>query len=403
MNRIAHFFQLPSLNPEYVSYLYIPPLISLESIFVSIVESIHPLFFITAIVILLLAWFVWIKLRYPFWSCQPVKHTYSWLPKRGLMHPVLPKTKFYEPQKVKTATEILEPTRQEICRLLQSHWIPSDRAFCDIQPADLADFAVASMFQDGKGCVISRTAHLYIPDASMIPVLVQDYFAVGRDEPVDTARRLFDSHEYNCRVMKPEYKVSVFKKEVDLLEGVVPWIEYTCSTFPIENRKLRRLPPDFTVVRVQKQNTDLLHDFLRSGIEQAVVLDIGTLLAMLKTNQMYMYGLKRGDQVFALYWFKNAHVRHEDMDGNALHFIASFRNTENDDLFSLGFSHSLREVLREYREYRVLMMDSIGANGEIVELWKRTHRSIGETRCAYYLYNWGIPQMMDKEKCLVIV
>ena len=395
MDQIVDFFQN---NIAFPSFYYGPD--------EPVLPNINPLLAVAILVMGLIFWFVWIKLRYPFWSCQPVKHTYSWLPKRGLMHPVLPKTKFYEPQKVKTATEISEPTRQEICRLLQSHWIPSDRAFCDIQPADFADFAVASIFRQYdlvKGCVISRTANLYIPDASMIPVLVQDYFAVGRDEPVDTARRLFDSHEYNCRGMKPEYKVSVFKKEVDLLEGVVPWIEYTCSTFPIENRKLRRLPPNFTVVRVQKQNTDLLHDFLRSGIEQAVVLDIGTLLAMLKTNQMYMYGLKRGDQVFALYWFKNAHVRHEDMDGNALHFIGSFRNTENDDLFSLGFSLSLREVLREYREYRVLMMDSIGANGEIVELWKRTHRSIGETRCAYYLYNWGTPQMMDKEKCLVIV
>jgi hypothetical protein len=50
----------------------------------------------------------------------------------------------------------------------------------------------------------------------------------------------------------------------------------------------------------------------------------------------------------------------------------------------------------------MLMMDSIGHNGEIVELWINTHDTIVKTRCAYYLYNWGM-EPVAREKCLVIV
>lgn len=359
------------------------------------------------------------------------------------MNQVLPKTKFYDNAgRISTRdwSSVSNKEIDEMCRLLQSHWIPSDRLFCGIQVPDLAASGASIMTtfrekvystgQDGSntnllGMVLSRPAKLWVKgtdntvvdiyadkvtsvtdiysDKTVVDILAQDYLAVLRDRPVDDTRRLFDTHEYNARLLKPEYKVSVFRKEVELLEGVVPLVEYTCYTFYLRNLKVRRLPRDFSVVRVQTQNTDLLHDFLRAGqqmFDVAITLEIGVLLNLLKTNQMYMYALKRGDQVFALYWFKNAHVK-SDL-GDTLHFVASFRNTENEDLFRLGFSHSLRELLREYREYRMMMMDFIGHNGSVVELWTRTHDIIVETRCAYYLYNWGM-EPMAREKCLVIV
>jgi hypothetical protein len=254
-----------------------------------------------------------------------------------------------------------------------------------------------------RGVVLSRQATLVCQGHSL-DLFAQDYLTLTTDE--HNARTLFDTHEYNTRLLKPDIQVSVFKKEVELLEGVVPLVQYECYTFYLRNLKLRRLPRDFRVIRVQTQHTDILHDFLRSGLqmfEVAMTLNIEVLIALLKTNQMYMYALKRGDQVFGIYWFKNAHVKWDvDELGSTLHFVASFRNTENADLFRLGFSHSLREVLREYREYRILMIDGIGSNGGIVEVWRQTHDTIVKTQCAYYLYNWGLPGV-SRERCLVIL
>jgi len=437
MDQLVSFFQknvtLPSINADYVSYIYDGPVFTLQSLVVELLSTMNPVVVFVVFVVLSLAYFVWIKIRYPFWNTQPVRHTYSWLPKEGVMNQVLPKTKFYDTTgRVSTRdwSSVSNTEIDEMCRLLQSHWIPSDRIFCGIQVPDLAASGASIMttfrekvYSTGQGVevetrllgfVLSRPAKLWVrgsdktvvdiySDKTVVDILAQDYLAVLRDRPVEDTRRLFDTHEYNARLLKPEYKVSVFRKEVELLEGVVPLVEYTCYTFYLRNLKVRRLPRDFSVVRVQTQNTDLLHDFLRAGqqmFDVAITLEIGVLLNLLKTNQMYMYALKRGDQVFALYWFKNAHVK-SDL-GDTLHFVASFRNTENEDLFRLGFSHSLREVLREFREYRMMMMDSIGHNGSVAELWTRTHDIIVETRCAYYLYNWGIPERM-REQCLVIV
>ena len=461
MNQIISYLSqnitLPSLNPDYTSYLYDGPVFSLQSLVVDILSTINPVVVFVFFVVLSLAFFVYIKLRYPFWNTQPVKHTYSWMPKVGVMKKVLPKTKFYDTTgriSTKVWSSVSNTEIDEMCRVLQSHWIPSDRLFCGIQVPDLAasGASVVSVFREkvystGEGeeqetrllgMVLSRPGKLWVrglssldktvvdiysdktvvdiysdktvvdiySDKTVVDILVQDYLTVLRDRPVDDTRRLFDTHEYNCRLLKPDVQVSVFKKEVELLEGVVPLVQYECYTFYLRNLKLRKLPRDFRIIRVQTQHTDLLHDFLRSGIQMfdvAITLDIGVLLNLLKMNQMYMYALKRGDQVFGLYWFKNAHVKWDTGDlGDTLHFVASFRNTENVDLFSLGFSHSLREVLREFSEYRMLMMDGLGSNSEIVELWTRTHDIIVKTRCAYYLYNWGM-EPVAREKCLVIV
>ena len=418
----------PSVNPDYVSYIYDGPVFSLQSLvvwLVDILSTINPVFVFIVLVLLSLAYFVWIKLKYPFWNTQPVRHTYSLMPKQGVIHAILPKTKFYDTTgrvSTKAWSSVSNLEIEDMCRILQSHWIPSDRLFCGIMSPDLAasGASVVSVFrekvyttsQDASnanllGMVLSRPAKLWVRGLSSldktVDIFAQDYLTVLRDRPIDDTRRLFDTHEYNCRLLKPEVNVSVFKKEVELLEGVVPLVEYTCYTFYLRNLKLRRLPRDFRVVRVQKENTDLLHDFLRSGIqafEVAITLNIEVLLNLLKTNQMYMYALKRGDQVFAIYWFKNAHVKWDL--GDTLHFVASFRNTENADLFSLGFSHSLREVLREYRDYRMLMIDDTGSNEDVAELWRRTHDTIVKTKCAYYLYNYGMESLL-KEKCLVIV
>jgi len=437
----------PSLNPAYVSYLYDGPVFSLQSFvvwLVDILSTVNPVFVFVFFVVASLAYFIWIKIRYPFWNTQPVRHTYSFMPREGVMNRVLPKTKFYDTSgriSTKVWSSVSNLEIEEMCRVLQSHWIPSDRLFCGIQAPDLAAFgaSVVSTFRekvyttnkgetpDTKllGLVLSRPGKLWIrglssldkasydkadkatadiySDKATADILIQDYLAVLRGSNSDSTRRLFDTHEYNTRLLKPDVQVSVFKKEVELLEGVVPLVEYTCYTFYLRNLKLRRLPRDFRIIRVQTQHTDILHDFLRSGLQMfdvAITLNIEVLLNLLKTNQMYMYALKRGDQVFGIYWFKNAHVKWDL--GDTLHFVASFKNTENADLFRLGFSHSLREVLREFRDYRMLMMDGIGHNGEIAELWTRTHDIIVKTRCAYYLYNWGMDQV-SREKCLIIV
>ena len=420
----------PSLNPDYTSYLYDGPVFTLQSLVVDILSTINPVVVFVFFVVASLAYFVWIKIRYPFWNTQPVRHTYSWMPKVGVLNRVLPKTKFYDTTgriSTKVWSSVTNLEIEEMCRVLQSHWILSDQLFCGIQVPDLAAFgaSVVSVFRekvyttdkgeepDTKlfGLVLSRPGKLWVRglsslDKTVADILVQDYLVVLRGSSSDSTRRLFDTHEYNCRLLKPDVQVSVFKKEVELLEGVVPLVEYTCYTFYLRNLKLRRLPRDFRIIRVQTQHTDILHDFLRSGLQMfdvAITLDIGVLLALLKTNQMYMYALKRGDQVFGIYWFKNAHVKWDvDELGSTLHFVASFKNTENADLFSLGFSHSLREVLREFREYRMLMMDGLGHNGEIVELWRQTHDTIVKTQCAYYLYNWGLPGV-SRERCLVIL
>jgi len=404
---------------------------SLSGVFVAIVDilsTIPPFFALFALCLAFLLWFVWVKIRYPFWSTQPVRHTYDWIKKPGILHAILPKTKFYDPILVTTRfAELLSISEKEdLCRLLQSHWIPSDQLFCSIQAADFDVYLaghcgkpVVSVLHERVyastdatphtnllGMVCSTPVWFHRRDEAAVKIAFQDYLCLRR-ENASRIRTLFDTHEYNGRIMHPDIPVSVFKKEVERLEGVVPLVEYTCYTFYMRNRKLRHLPAHFQLVRVHHANVDLLHDFVRmipaAGFDAAILPDIGAITARLESNQMYMYVLKRGEEVFGFYWFKNAYVNWDaDELGATLHLVASYQNTENMDLFCLGFSHSLKGILRENRNYRMLMLDGLGSNGGIVDVWRKTHDVIVETPCAYYLYNWGM-ETVEKEKCLVMV
>ena len=262
MNQLVSYLSqnitFPSLNPNYTSYLYDGPVFSLQSLVVGLVDvlSTIPLaVFIAAMVAASLAYFVWIKIRYPFWNTQPVRHTYSWMPKVGVLNRVLPKTKFYDTTgRISTVewSSLNNMEMDEICRLLQSHWIPSDRLFCSMQVPDLAAFgaSVVSLLREKvyttgegetkgrlRGVVLSRQATLVCQGHSL-DLLAQDYLTLTTDE--HNARTLFDTHEYNTRLLKPDVQVSVFKKEVELLEGVVPFGQYECYTFYLRNLALKK-------------------------------------------------------------------------------------------------------------------------------------------------------------------
>ena len=311
--------------------------------------------------------------------------------------------------------------------LLQNYWIPTDQLFCSIQVPDLASqFAghsqppIATFYNEivypmpeehpnRIGVVISRPLTFYSKQTDPISIYYMDYLCIRRENAtVENTRTLFQTHEYNMRILNPEINVSLFKKEVELIDGVVPLVEYRSYTFYLRNLKLRSLPTDFQIARVQRENVGLLHDFLgqvaKTVFDVAMLADVGSLLTLLKDNQMFMYVLKRGDQVFAMYWFKNAHVKSDaEALGDTLHFVASYRNTENVDLFSLGFSHSLRMLLRERRDFRMLMMDDLAHNRGIVELWTTTHDVIVETKCAYYLYNYVYGEKVERDRYFMLV
>jgi hypothetical protein len=217
------------------------------------------------------------------------------------------------------------------------------------------------------------------------------------------------THEYNQRSRNPAVTISLLKAETDLFGGVVPLFQYTIATYSLHLRSAVALPPHFQVVRIYKENMQILQDFIQSNL--ACTLDImflpemGTITALIRRQLLYVFCLQREGSTYGIYFIKNARLRYEDIDGNTLHCVASVMNYENVDegrLFYAGFQYALRNIVRERPSFKMILFDEIGDNQTLARFWRESHASICTNQAAYYLLNWIYPSSpVAASRCFV--
>jgi hypothetical protein len=418
-----------------VSETYRTPWISLpsrEQIVVGageILSSVHPNYYAVAFIFTCAGIFVYIKLRYPFWNTQPVVHTYDYFRKWVQTTPVvlqkyLYKTRYYDKTKqiqTRDMTRIPADEIERLCEFIQSNYIGTDRLLSTITEKTIRPYFTGhnapsyisvhrELDETITGVCSSRLLHMFsYPESTLANPTVlhtemyfMDYVCIRR-EVTGIAEKLFHTHEYNIRIMNPTISVSMFRKEGQLCEGVVPFSEYAAYTFYMQNLPLSKLPDHFTISRVAKENVDLLHDIyhiLTTPEHGAVKMfsicllpDIANIVELLVSRQLYLYCLKKGGHLYGVYFFKDMNVHYEDIDSKTLGLVATIQNTDCNELFMLGFAHSLRQILKETPQYKMMCLNNLGHNAVVLRKWREYHHTILEIPCALYLYNYVYPKM----------
>jgi len=190
-----------------------------------------------------------------------------------------------------------------------------------------------------------------------------------------------------------------------LCQGVVPMVEYKTYTFQIiaGTPTISELPKGVYISQITKTTIRLLDDFLvkikeMPKFDTICIIDINVLSNLIQNSQLYVYCLKYVEnQILGYYFFRNANIQYEDMvtgaeDCDTLQFVGSFNNTTDCDVFYGGFLHIFQDIIKKHRPYKVLQMDGISHNANILEKWTE-HVSVElEHKCAYYLYNfvWSV-------------
>lgn len=406
--------------------------------------------FITWIVL-----FVYIKIRFPFWNIQPVFHTYDywryfyWTP--FIVYRYLPiKTKYCDFEEVFTEnySECSQDDKNNLVNLLQCYYLPSDRILHTIKEKHVHSYLTGygeptfvSFFKEKHfnkkdlsgnteivtseipvGCITSRPTRIFFRPTLSEDVYTEsivyfiDFLCVNRERDIKKiSRKLLQTHEYNQRKKNPNIKVSLIKKEIDLFDGVVPCIQYNTTTFYLRNIKFPQLPMHYQVVRVLKENQDLLADFLyiqtKTNFKTAdclfdfcVIPEIGSLISLINSELLYVYVLKSGDQIYGIYFIKDLKTQYEDIEGDTLECIASVSNSYNYNLFYLGFLHSLQHIIKNKKNYKMLLFDEIGHNLYLLENWRKRHSPIFTNLTAYYLFNYIYPRTpLESCKCFVLL
>ena len=414
-------------------------------------------YIVVSVTIIYIVFYAYIKIKYPFWNNQPVYHTYDvW---RGLYsepffiykyRPI--KTKFYNMTNVITVPYLdatVEKKRQ-VLDLLLSNYISNDRILLTLQEKNLdnsyvghTDTPYLSVYIDKNfkieenldlsknivinnnviGSLFSNSIKIYYQGSlndkvyTELPLYYMDYLCVHRE--LDTnkksrcIRELFQTHEYYQRLYNPTIQGSLFKREIDLLEGVVPLVQYTTYVYYLHNLLFPKLPAHFEVVQITSETIDLLTDFMfvqthldlekSNHLTLLSVTSLGNYVETIKQNTTYVFCLKKGSYVYGMYFFKDAKMQYEDLDGNTLQFYGSVCNTDTAQLFYLGFLYSIYFIIKKQKEFKMLLFENLGDNTVIHRMWRRKNSPTFENKTAYYTFNWIWPgSPLQPEKCLFL-
>lgn len=412
-------------------------------------------YILTVISLTVLTIFAYIKLKFPFWNIQPVYHSYDYwrmLYKTPFTiykyRPV--KTKFTDLAHVHTFPfdDVSTDNLAEIVNLLQCYYIPTDRIIHTIQSADITSIltgqsqsSFVSIYSDihyefnknttidGSaniiiqqkpiGCITSRSLRFLYRAGSTPntyteqPVYYIDYLCVNREHnQLNLNRKLLQTHEYNQRLHNKNVSVSLIRKEGDLFVGIVPLVQFKTHAFHIRDTKFPKLPTKHHIRALDIESIDTLLDYFHSDpnadpktefFDLLFLPDIGNITAQLKQGILAGYYLMIEGEVLAFYFFKDDRTTYDDVDGNTCQLIASVMNCHSVNLFHIGFLHALRRQMQIRPKLKILLIDEIGHNVNLMSVWRYKNTPILTTNTAYYLFNMVYPgSPLTRERCLVI-
>ena len=427
--------------------------------------------FLALLVIGFFAALAYVKIRYPFWNLQPVFHTYDLYRRYCCSRPFIPvpnserrrrgRQKFHDDVHVRTGKyldHVDDSLTAEVADFLQVHANISDRVFYKLSPAALqasltghSDAVLVSTYREERGgqdpdpdaaarspllaCMFSRPVFFHFRGQPALKVHFWDFMCVSRALKTQTqknavVRRLIQTHEHNQAALTPHIHVSLFRKEVDLCDGVYPCVQYLRHSFrlPHPPPPPPPLPPHCLVRTVRADNIHVLLDFLRTApFDFRVLPDAATVLAAIRRRHLFVHYLycAHTNSCQAFYFFRHSNIQYEDFilrdaehfdaaaDCDALHCIASYYRSASSlspRHFQAGFLAALGEVQRLYPTFHVLWVDALSHNPLLVLAAASSSSSssaatdAASIQCAYYFFNYVIPQSPCRaESCFLLL
>jgi hypothetical protein len=362
----------------------------------------------------------YIRIRHPFWSLQPVFHTYDFW-RYWVMQPyVIESSLGRHPNKclkldlvqTKEFLDASDEERAAVLDLIQCKYMSSEQMTYMILNKDLhiqcthtiSAPGLVSLLKGGggggvDGCMISYPVRFCHRGHPMQTLFYWEYIVVRQE--LD-ARILIQTHEYNQRRKHPDIPASLIRKDVNLSEGIVPVVQFQVSKFELTKSVGKPpLAPACTVTRIRTETMHVIMDFLYDmttrggGMNLYVFPEMPGLQARIESNQWFVYTMQMRDELLAVYAFKDSKIMYEGTSETAtseIELAASqmLRETDDKALFA-GFLHALHDLMSTRPELGFITIPHMSHNQKIVETWKWKYGPCSTHAAAFYLYNFVCP------------
>jgi hypothetical protein len=217
-------------------------------------------------------------------------------------------------------------------------------------------------------------------------------------------QQLIDEMETKTYVSSRPIMVSLFRREKELLTGIVPLTRFRTLYYEIPQINKKMILSDHVLlIHIDHTNVDIFIDFLESSqstFECFLRTDIANLIGMIKSGILYVYCLKRMDDILSVYIFRDTRMSYDGL-GGILQLVGTIHNSSSLPLFINGFINSVFEVIKKIPVYKVLMVDETGDN--VLITTSIGGRIIQSHSTAYYLYNMIVPYSpLRSMRCFIL-
>jgi len=393
------------------------------------------LYIVTAIVCIFLAFRVYLKVKHPFWSQQPVFHYYNikyWLAPPGIISKDPPSlSKYVNDLNVKFHTINDTPDslftrcvafiKSNYMRTKMCNYIPDIK---HVKPyfeghlyksfvSSYMDSEVSRDIQKGSivtdrimGIMTTRPVYL-IHKKRKRPVYYVDYLCVGKsDRRRDIAPMVIQTHHYHQRREEPSIHVSMFKRE-GALTNIVPLCAYPTRTFEIGNVLQDWRKPNLSTFRIVpvSNNIELIERMIHSAYKQTPYVIHSNLIniqRLIETNNIHTFCLHDGEEPIGMFFLRNMMCSYDG--GYTVSLFASIGVDDVRDAMAWGAMESLK-ILAKTKGYQHVCIEEVGDTISWLDLAVGrigVRDSCPPSPTAYYMYNFGMRPIAAKDITIVL-
>lgn len=355
------------------------------------------------------------KLKYPFWSKQPVFHFHNlkyWLIPPGIIQHKKPdKNKFYDSKIVFNDYESIKTKQKNhFAFFIKKYYAPNKKEKYNPSKMDVLNYlknhnskSYLSLMYDKNNTkkliatMSSRPLICYINN-NKLPVQYVDFLCVHPNyRKKGYAPKIIYTHYCNSRYRNTE-NVFIFKREGDIT-SIVPITIYNNYLFDITrwDKLVTFDEPTINTILIYENTFNkfvyVYERFMQSKFKCIIVPNLNHIRLLVIKKQIFITVTIINNEPYDFFIFRNTHTTYNGE--NSIESIASFKETD-ESVFVLGFMCSIALIYKEIQFSR-LFIENISNNNIILKKIIERYRHIEKLKASYYFYNFGYRPFLSNE------
>ena len=384
------------------------------------------LYILAAIITIIILFYAIIKIRFRFWSKQPVFHFYNlwhWMfPPGIIVHDKPEENKYTNLKDIKfiNYASLNSIEQESFIKFIQDHYLNTTEVQYKPEKGNIVPYfentknSFFSMYfkknydTDNDSNIITKTNLIGVMTSRLLNVSIDnnefttyyvDYLCVHKDNRKQgVAQQIIQTHDYYQR-NNTVVPTSFFKREGQL-NAIVPLVIYRTYGFNMEYwNKSIDLHPQIKILRINKSNINLLSTFIKQHKNMFSVYvcpDINILIDLIESGNILIFCLMQNTNVLSIYFFRDSSTFYHER--RALDCFASINNSLDDTIFIAGIS-KITKLLKDH--YKFLIIENISHNYKIIENIIKEHTPYFVSPTAYYFYNFATRPVLERNVLII--